>query len=301
MTFHINPNSGATGVCKAVSGSCPFGGSEAHFETAAEARGYFERVNGRLLFSGEKRSLKSLTTEELFVALFEEAEDAGFDVAIIQKAAEFAKELHVGQFRSAPSWEEKPDYIVHPLRNAIRLIRWGSKDQNVILAGLLHDTVEDCSEKYCIHRSIEFSGAHEARQILLSKISEDYGPRVADIVFKLSNPIADSDQKQTISLEKKNQSYSEHVKRSIASDFEVLSAKLSDLHDNAASLIYTNHPERFAQNHRQALKYSLVISHFSKELSQSSGVDPELKLNLKNSVELISRRLKMLLESKGSV
>jgi len=106
----------------------------------------------------------------------------------------FAKELHKGQFRSAAPWEERPAYIVHPLRNAIRLIRWGSKDPNVILAGILHDTLEDCAEKYCDARGIQYASENEAREILYKKLKKDYGSRATEITLKLSNDIQSEEE-----------------------------------------------------------------------------------------------------------
>lgn len=42
MPFHINPSTGDAGACRAKAGNCPFGGSEEHYGTAAEARTAFE-------------------------------------------------------------------------------------------------------------------------------------------------------------------------------------------------------------------------------------------------------------------
>ena len=56
----------------------------------------------------------------------------------ITKAFEFAYNAHQGQTRKA---SEIP-YIIHPMEVAIILIKHKARD-NVIIAGLLHDVVED--------------------------------------------------------------------------------------------------------------------------------------------------------------
>lgn len=40
--FHVNPQSGNAGPCKAKEGKCPFGGASEHFGSPEEARAAFE-------------------------------------------------------------------------------------------------------------------------------------------------------------------------------------------------------------------------------------------------------------------
>lgn len=60
------------------------------------------------------------------------------DRQVVTKALEFAIEAHKGQLRKG---DGKP-YIVHPVNVAMILTKLNLPDQ-VIAAGLLHDTVED--------------------------------------------------------------------------------------------------------------------------------------------------------------
>lgn len=55
----------------------------------------------------------------------------------LDHAADFATEKHKGQKRKSGE-----DYIIHPLSVADTLIEWGM-DIDTVLAGVLHDTVED--------------------------------------------------------------------------------------------------------------------------------------------------------------
>lgn len=57
---------------------------------------------------------------------------------IVQKAYDFASEMHKGQTRKSGE-----PYIMHPLRVARYIASWGF-ESDVICAALLHDCIEDC-------------------------------------------------------------------------------------------------------------------------------------------------------------
>jgi len=297
MAYHINPNSGSVGKCRADAGNCPFGPVEDHYDSPASARLAFEKkMSANPL---DRSTLKSLTADELRAVLLKEATEIGLDPKKIAKASLFAKELHRGQFRSAAPWEERPAYITHPYRNSIRLIRWGCKDQNVILGAIFHDTVEDCAEKYCDARGIQYSSPQEARDILLAKIRKDYGKRVAEIVLKLSNPYQSDEERAAMTIEQKNSDYAFHVEEAIKDDHDVLLGKLSDLHDNAASLHHTAWPGREKQTKKQATKYMQTMPAFRTELARNPLKDPVLRKSTFDSIVLIEDRLRDILEPKG--
>ena len=79
------------------------------------------------------------------------------DIGLFVKAYEFACRLHEGQYRKGGG-----KYIIHPVQVAQILNRLDF-DVNVICAGLLHDTVEDCG-------------------YTISQMSKDFNPTVAKIV-----------------------------------------------------------------------------------------------------------------------
>lgn len=60
---------------------------------------------------------------------------------MIDEAIGFASKAHEGQFRKGT----KRPYIVHPIEVA-DIVRTMTKDEEVICAALLHDTIEDCAD-----------------------------------------------------------------------------------------------------------------------------------------------------------
>jgi Guanosine polyphosphate pyrophosphohydrolases/synthetases len=61
-----------------------------------------------------------------------------FDESIIVKAFNFAKKYHEGQVRKGTDIP----YIVHPF-NVFTILESMNADTNLLIAGLLHDTLED--------------------------------------------------------------------------------------------------------------------------------------------------------------
>ena len=84
----------------------------------------------------------------------------------IERALRAAIEAHDGQIRKGLT---PAPYIVHPLHVALMLARW-SQDESVILAGLMHDAVED-SPTWTQQRVAEQFGAHVAG--IVEELTED--------------------------------------------------------------------------------------------------------------------------------
>ena len=83
---------------------------------------------------------------------------------MIDRAMEVAAKAHQGQVRKGTD----VPYITHPFSVALILARAGCTDE-VIAAGILHDTVEDTP-------------------LTLGEIRDDFGDTVADIVEGVSEP-----------------------------------------------------------------------------------------------------------------
>ena len=87
---------------------------------------------------------------------------------LVSDAIEFAKEAHKEQFRKGTSIP----YIVHPLRVALTLIEYNCSDE-VIAAGILHDTIEDSKGD---------------NKVTYDDIKHGFGQYVADLVQGASEP-----------------------------------------------------------------------------------------------------------------
>jgi len=83
---------------------------------------------------------------------------------LVERALRIGVEAHDGQVRRG---EDPGPYVVHPLHVAIMLARWGM-DDDVIVAGILHDVVEDCDEW------------------TVERVDDEFGPHVASIVDELT-------------------------------------------------------------------------------------------------------------------
>jgi GTP diphosphokinase / guanosine-3',5'-bis(diphosphate) 3'-diphosphatase len=87
-------------------------------------------------------------------------------IADILRAAAFAAEKHTGQNRKGASGRP---YINHPLEVASTLVSTGGvRDPEVVMAALLHDTVEDCGVSF-------------------EELEQMFGRRVSEIVRELTD------------------------------------------------------------------------------------------------------------------
>ncbi|MDR1801679.1 MAG: HD domain-containing protein [Lachnospiraceae bacterium] len=78
---------------------------------------------------------------------------------MLDRAIEFATNAHQGQYRKGT----KRPYIVHPIEVA-DIVATMTKDEEVICAAVLHDTIEDC------------------RDITKELLERNFGERIAEIV-----------------------------------------------------------------------------------------------------------------------
>ncbi len=131
------------------------------------------------------------------------------DMGILRKCYEFAEKMHAGVKRSSGE-----PYIIHPLNVAATLIKL-KMDLDSIMAGLLHDTVEDCD-------------------VSPEEIAKMFGQSVAQIVVgctKISK----------IKFKTKEESQAENFRKMVvamAQDLRVIIVKLSDRMHNMRTLQY---------------------------------------------------------------
>ncbi|MCW1930505.1 MAG: HD domain-containing protein [Candidatus Kerfeldbacteria bacterium] len=159
-------------------------------------------------------NLRRLELERL-IAVFSDSEKER-----IHRAFEIAEFTHAEQKR--PDGEA---YINHPLRVALTVLRdFRVVDADIVCAALLHDVVEDQSE-----RLVATYGEEDDEHKALYVIERMFGHRVARTVKGLSNP------EVVGSPEAKNIFYKEHVREAIQ-DEAVAVVELADFYDNAFRL-----------------------------------------------------------------
>lgn len=161
-----------------------------------------------------------------------------FPVAEVQRlddAIQVASYLHrMDVRRGGRGGMPNPPYIEHCLRVALRLItHLGVRDSDVVIAAVLHDTVEDHPFEFSDFEGVPLVTREDvARAMALEFISRTFGFGVAKLVDYVSNPILP----EGTSKEDKLSSYQAHVKAVTSQSESALVIKVSDVVDNAGSL-----------------------------------------------------------------
>lgn len=145
------------------------------------------------------------------------------DAELTTSAATLASFLHRKQTRFVRSNLPRVPYIEHPLRVALRLVRWGAHDAELIAAALLHDVIEDCADELLA----VFGQRDESALACLRRL---YGNRVAELVHRVTKPSA-------LGITT-NRTYADTVAALADSGSLALLIKASDLKDNAGSIKY---------------------------------------------------------------
>ncbi len=153
------------------------------------------------------------------VKLFEMLENSGknYDIGKIKQAYEYAAALHEGQFRVSGD-----PYISHPLAVAEIVVGLGL-DTNSICAALLHDTVEDCSDK-----------------TNLKEIELKFDKEVSLLVDGLTKLV-------DLNIEDKEEAHIENIRKmllAMSKDVRVIFIKLCDRLHNMRTLAVKPDPKR---------------------------------------------------------
>ena len=144
---------------------------------------------------------------------------------LLTEAIEHAVEAHRGQTRQVSGGSPVP-YIVHPLRNTARLLTFGVTDLDVLIATLLHDTVEDVPGPLVI----ALTGGSDVSP--LDALRTTYGFEVAGIVEAVTNP----GEHSLLPRPERNVAYVAHVTGEVRADVRVALVKTTDVLDNAGGL-----------------------------------------------------------------
>ncbi len=152
---------------------------------------------------------RELTIDDLCRRL--EAYNPDADLDFFRKGYVFAEKAHQGQKRS--SGEE---YIIHPINVVATLIKL-RMDIDTLVAGFLHDVVEDCG-------------------VLPKTIEEEFNPDVAKIVLGLTKI-------SKIKFKTREESQAENFRKlvvAMAKDIRVIIVKLGDRMHNMRTLQYVS-------------------------------------------------------------
>jgi hypothetical protein len=210
---------------------------------------------------------------------------------MVLSAAMVATHLHRNQTRYVRENFPRVPYIEHPLRNTLRLIRWGARSADLLAASVLHDTVEDCAAEivgvYFFdlgEKNSTFTRASAQHQSpaqdavnqrsALRWISRAYSPATAFIVAGVTNPI---DGGTYLGHLRELASPNDTVTRDQNRD--PLLVKAADLIDNAGSLAhqYGQVPNTFIE--KMVRKYAPAVLLVKRALSDLA-FDESLNLNL---------------------
>lgn len=216
--------------------------------------------------------LKQMDSSALAMNIIDRVQDfSPGDVRRVRDAIATASFLHRNQVRGNRGCFEKTPYIEHPLRVALRLIRWGVTDVDILVAGILHDTLEDCETDIIVHLLKLDDTDHSAgeRQALAREwMGATFGPKVLDTVIAVTNIDAPAGSSRA----QKNAAYIEHVRSSIRDNVAAFLVKFADYMDNGAGLHHNNVPGNESMVRRLAVKYAPLGAIFEHELASNQQI-----------------------------
>lgn len=176
----------------------------------------------------------------------------------IERALQASLAAHQGQLRKSSS---AIPYVVHPLHVALLLARWGVED-DVIVAGLLHDVAEDVPSWS------------------IARISAEFGPHVAQIVDQLT-------EDKSKSWEERKRAGVEHVPHMSPQAATVKAAdKLHNLSCLTAELRAADEPAAVWARFRGGRERTLELSSELVEIL-CTRIEPKIARALRAALEAL--------------
>lgn len=298
VVYHFNPNTGRRALCQASIRECPLvhgsspedavknyetlmnesnevlAGVKKHSSAVKEIEEGFVKNSPNAASSPRRTPLKALQADELAKVLLVETSDLGMDVKKVHDSVQLATILHHGQTRGPRyqngEFKTRVPYIEHPLRNSLRLVRLGVKDQDIIIASVLHDTVEDGAQNYVrkFLNNKEEMDENEARKLLSTRIEQQYGEKVASTVQAVTNEYTPLDKLGALSMQERRDIYRDHVDENIRHNPSAYMVKVSDFIDNATGLYHNDIAGSEKGIIKRALKYKPVVDVFRNRMSE---------------------------------
>ncbi|MEU8169899.1 HD domain-containing protein [Micromonospora sp. NPDC049004] len=194
--------------------------------------------------------------------------------ARLSAALDLAAELHRDDRRV------REPYLNHLLRVAIRLMHhYQVRDVDVIVAGLLHDAVED-------HPAELAEGGGDPRAAALATLAARFGSRVATLVAAVTNPVYDPQRDR-------NDQYREHLAVSLDREPWARVIKVSDFTDNGVGVIHTVGPKVVSS----ARKYRPLVPLFRDLIGRAdTPLSPAVKAHIFGQMDLAEERFSAILD-----
>jgi hypothetical protein len=192
-------------------------------------------------------------------------------------ALDLAAELHHDDRRV------REPYLNHLLRVAIRLMHhYQVDDVDVIVAGLLHDSVEDHPAELA---GTTADGA-DPTGAALAALAERFGARVARLVGAVTNPRFDPDRDRYAQ-------YREHVAASLEGEPWARVIKVSDFTDNGVGVIHTIGPKVTSA----ATKYRPLVPVFRELIGRpDTPLSQPVKQHIFQQLDLAEERFGAILD-----
>ncbi|WBB76216.1 HD domain-containing protein [Micromonospora sp. WMMD1128] len=211
-------------------------------------------------------------------------EIAAFDDAArarLTEALDLAADLHRDDRRV------REPYLNHLLRVAIRMMHhYQVRDVDVIVAGLLHDAVEDHPAELAGVPASAADAGDDVTGAALATLADRFGPRVARLVAAVTNPAYDPGRDR-------HTQYREHVAASLDREPWARVIKVSDFTDNGVGVIHTVGPKVA----RLAAKYRPLVPVFRELVARpDTPLSAPVKQHIFAQLDLAEERFSAILD-----
>ncbi|MDJ0835418.1 MAG: HD domain-containing protein [Acidobacteriota bacterium] len=221
-------------------------------------------------------------SKELEAKLLSRLPDFGARGDQVSETLELMFQIHLGQ-------KDRPGgpYIDHVMRVAGNVIEvYGTEDVDLIIAALLHDSVEDRAGE--LLDILEPEGPEDRksdRETVFAALERRFGKRIRDLVQGVTNPELNNAEKERLNNDKalKNKWYQEHVMDLFRANPDAAMIKCADFMDNACRLDKV----KGARRKNLQAKYGPLMTAIPKFLEEEADRDHPLYRNKQPIIDRI--------------